>query len=669
MTTTFQEHIAAVNGAISTINESIALLTKYRDSATAEIAKYLRIDSGIELDIDAIQATLTRPYTLLPINEHEAWLIHWRGIKMPIFGWVVAQEPAFIKAKVTRSMDLLTPLPTWMKHELGWKPPAHKAVIDGTRTSLQLTEGDNDTFKKRYGHHLGAKQKDGSYKIKGGDAWIKLVAALVRDGILPYAPTPVHHDHWNADAQLPELLQEIITKKQTEANDSYIERAAFEFLTKGAVLVNYPPGSGKTLTTCLILNHFKGRVLLLADTTMLIEQWKDRLEKFVTNADVKVTVSTYQGAQKYLTQEWDLIIPDEAQRLPANTFSRLAFVKTKYRLGLTGTAWREDDRQHLIVALSGFPVAIRWAELIRAGVLKRPHIVVATVPTEAAKTAYVKSLVAKRKGRALIFCDWLEQGQALADALDVPFVSGNTPRKLEKVEESEVCVVSRVGDRGLSLVDLRLVIEVAGAGSAREQFAQRVGRLLHGDFQGEFITVFTPEEAARYRGRIFGVEAELAGEVDIEFVNVGNVTVETGTVKHPRLNHAKRTAVTVSGPSIQASDIRKFTAKVLEEPLDEIAQALRLPAIAAKITQAKKSIDDRAASKMEEVLRYCWFTALSPKEIVEGFGFLGSSTLSRISSACKAAVEIGLMSIDADGRYRVNQDEIGRLKMLSQLKR
>lgn len=200
MTTTFQEQIAAASGAINTINESIALLTKYRDSATAEIAKYLRIDAGIELDIDAIQATLTRPYTLLPINEHEAWLIHWRGVKMPIFGWVVAQEPAFIKAKVTRSMDLLTPLPIWMKDELGWKPPAHKAVIDGTRTSLQLTDGDSDTFRKRYGHHLGAKQADGSYKIKGGDAWIKLVAALVRDGILPYAPTPVHHDHvigWN----------------------------------------------------------------------------------------------------------------------------------------------------------------------------------------------------------------------------------------------------------------------------------------------------------------------------------------------------------------------------------------------------------------------------------------------------------------------------------------
>lgn len=217
--------IEAAQVALGVMDETIAFLTKHRDGATAEIAKFLRVgDKGIELDIDAIQATLTRPYTILPINEHEAWLIHWRGVKMPIFGWVVAQEAAFIKAKVTRSMDLLTPLPGWMKQELGWKPPEHQAVIDGTRTSLSLTEGDEASFKKRYGHHLGGKQADGSYKIKGGDAWIKLVASLVRDGILPYAPMPVHRDHWNEDAKLPKFLEELINKKQKEAGDKYIER-------------------------------------------------------------------------------------------------------------------------------------------------------------------------------------------------------------------------------------------------------------------------------------------------------------------------------------------------------------------------------------------------------------------------------------------------------------
>lgn len=649
--------LKGAQAAVRELQACIADLTMYHDQATAEIAKYLRVDTGIELDIEAIRATLTRPYTLLPINEHEAWLIHWRGVRMPIFGWVVAQEPAFIKAKVTRSMDLLTPLPAWMKDELGWKPPEHKAIIDGTRTSLQLTEGNESTFRRKYGKFIAGKQADGSLKIKGGDAWIKLVASLVRDGILPYAPTPVAREDWRgrspASIDIPDILKEIIHRKEKEAGAPYIQRAVEEFFQKGAVLINYPPGSGKTLTTCVILNHMVGRVLILADTTMLIDQWRDRLKLFVNNDQVDITLSTYQGAAKYLNQEWDLIIPDEAQRLPANTFSKLAFVKTKYRLGLTGTAWREDDRQHLIVALSGFPVAIRWSEMITAGVLRRPHIIVATVQNDSAKTAYVKQLVSKAKGRTLIFCDWIKQGQELADALDVPFIHGDSKNKLQLINESQVAVVSRIGDRGISLPDLRLVIEVAGAGSAREQFAQRVGRLLHGDFEGTFVTVFTPEEAQKYRGRVFGVEAELAGSVDIEFINVGNVSTETA----PRVARQKARVVNTS-PEAPST-----------KPKDEIEQALTIPQVAAKISQIKKSVGAKTARYVERALRYCWNAPLSPAEICEALAISDKWTEERFGAACKAAVKVGLMAAVTEGRYQVNRAEIERLKALSNLRR
>lgn len=648
--------LTTIRDDVARIDQLISDLETYRDEKTAQIAHYLRVDDGIELDLDAIRATLTRPYTLLPIDESQAWLIHWRGVRMPIFGWVVAQEAAFVKAKVTRSMDLLTPLPGWMKDELGWKAPEHQAIIDATRTGVTVTQGDAGSFKRRYGKHLAGTLPDGTIKIKGGDAWISLVAALVKDGILPYQPTPVASENWE-ETRYPDKLREIIRLKQHEAGADYIERAVREFTRKGAVLINYPPGSGKTITTCAILNDFRGRVLLLADTTILIDQWKDRLKLFAPGADV--TLSTYQGAQKHLEKEWDLIVFDECQRLPANTFSKLAFAKTKYRIGLTGTAWREDNRQHLIVALSGFPVAIRWAEMIASGVLRRPRIVVATVKDHAAKTAYVKQLISKRKGRALVFCDWLEQGQQLADALDVPFVHGNSPRKLQTIEESEVCVVSRIGDRGISLPDLRLVVEVAGAGSAREQFAQRVGRLLHGNFEGTFITVFTPEEAQKYRGRVFGVEAELAGSVDIEFIDVGAVTAVTEksrVVKSAR-HRATRAAATTSSSNQS------------KKPKDEIDQVLDLPAVAAKVSQAQKSIGAKSAPFVERVFRYCWPAALSPQEIMEGLGLTDESTKHRMSSACKALAKIGLMSADGEGRYQVDQKEIERLRALSNLRK
>ena len=38
-------------------------------------------------------------------------------------------------------------------------------------------------------------------------------------------------------------------------------------------------------------------------------------------------------------------------------------------------------------------------------------------------------------------------------------------------------------------------------------------------------------------------------------------------------------------------------------------------------------------------------------------------------AACKAAERVGLMTMDDAGRYKVNQEEIGRLKTLSELRR
>lgn len=126
----WSDSLSTLQSLVETLPQVRATLEQYETEATALIAKYARSVGGIELDADAIKATVTRPYTLLPINEHEANLIHWRGVKMPIFGWVIKQEAAFTIARVTRSMDLLTPLAPWMKQELGWKDAEHGAVIE-----------------------------------------------------------------------------------------------------------------------------------------------------------------------------------------------------------------------------------------------------------------------------------------------------------------------------------------------------------------------------------------------------------------------------------------------------------------------------------------------------------------------------------------------------------
>lgn len=644
------ELISSARAGAKEMTAALDELARLRDDATAEISKYLRAEAGVDLDIDAIKSTLTRPYTLIPINENEATLIHWRGVRMPLFGWVVKQEPSFTISRVSRGMGLLTPFPQWMKDELGWKPPQHSAVIDGSHTQIKVTSGDEATFKRKYGKHLGAGvgMGTGIYRIKAGDAWIRLISELIKDGILPYAATPLAKGDWNAKATTKIELRE------------YQEPFIQEFRSKGAVFFNLPPGAGKTMLSLFIVAHLTGKVLILAPSIILCEQWHERVKEYAPEANV--TILTYASGRKAIKDEWGLVVFDEVQTLPADTFSKLAFLKTKYRIGLSASPWREDGRQYMITALSGFPCAIRWADLIRAGVLKRPRVVIATVQNDASKTAFTRQLIEKRKaGRALIFCDYLQAGEELADALDVPFVSGTTSRKLEKVTDAEVCVVSRIGDRGLDFPDLTLVIEWAFMGKSREQEAQRLGRLLHGQARGEHYLLFTPQEAEKFKPRIFGIESELAGEIDLEFITVGKIAE-----KHERaiVIHAAR------GRGQKRPDVSARAAE--PEPTDDIAKVMALRPIAVKITEAERLVGASTRPYLRRVFRYCFSAPLSPREIADGLGITGSVARSRISSSCKALDKVGLMEYSVAGekhRYIVVQDEIKRAKALASILR
>ncbi len=630
----WEDSLESLRTAVAEIDKAQAELARLRDRATAEIAKWLRAESGVELDREAIQATLTRPYALIPHGENEATLIHWRGVKMPIFGWVIKQEPSFTISRVARGMDLLTPFPEWMKREMGWRPPEHGAQLDGTRTVVRVTSGDPGTFKRKYGAYLDGKA-EGGFKIRGGGAWVRLVAALVRDGILPYTPQPVAAEDWDAGAESSIELRDYQVP--------YVD----EFRSRGAVFFNLPPGGGKTYIALYILAHLRGPALILAPSVILCEQWQARVKEYAPGADV--TILTYASGKKALARKWALTIFDEVQTLPADTFSRLAFLETRYRIGLSASPWREDGRQYMITALSGFPCSIRWGELIRAGVLKRPRVVVATVTNDAAKTQFARSLLARRRpGRALVFCDYLEQGQQLAHALGLPFVSGETSHKFERVQEAEAAVVSRIADRGLDFEDLTLVVEVAFMGKSREQEAQRLGRLLHSQTRGEHYLLFTPEEAQRFRPRIFGIESELAGEIDIEFLNVGKVP------------ERPERAITIKSRSPRAPKTATAAA-----PKTEADQVLANPAVVKLIeaAYAKSPVMVRQQRKIEMVLRLGWDSPVSIEELAAGKG-LTANVLGRYKAAFTAAEAAGLM-VKAGSGWITNKGKLGKIVELS----
>ena len=102
------------------------------------------------------------------------------------------------------------------------------------------------------------------------------------------------------------------------------------------------------------------------------------------------------------------------------------------------------------------------------------------------------------------------------------------------------------------------------------------------------------------------------------------------------------------------------------KPLDEIDQVLRLKPVAARMADAKDKVGQSTAPYLMRAFRLCFNAAFSPAEITEGKGLVNAANISRYRSACKALREAGLFAEDDAGRFRVNQDEVARLRALSQ---
>jgi len=357
--------------------------------------------------------------------------------------------------------------------------------------------------------------------ISDTEAWVndESVAAVKR--ILYDAGYPVvdERDLEAGDPLDVELLTEL-REYQAEWVDRFVER-------KSGVIVA-PPGSGKTVAALGAIARIGGETLILVPSRELAAQWREELlaHTNLSPADVgeyhggakevrPVTISTYQTAgmdrhrSLFDSREWGLIVYDETHHVPASIYRRSADLQSRARLGLSATPVREDDRQQDIFTLIGPPIGTDWSALFEAGYVQQPEVEIRYVPwdddmaaneygsthgrerhrvaaTNPAKVAEVRHLLRQHHdAKALVFVDWLDQGEELAAALDVPFVSGETPhyereRLFRELRDGErtTLVISRVGDEGIDLPDTDLAIIASGLGGSRRQGAQRAGRTM-----------------------------------------------------------------------------------------------------------------------------------------------------------------------------------------------
>ena len=95
--------------------------------------------------------------------------------------------------------------------------------------------------------------------------------------------------------------------------------------------------------------------------------------------------------------------------------------------------YREDERTEYIFALTGFPVGLKWQELVALGAVETPDAKLFLYDDQQAQRADVPEIVAERPGKMLVLCDSLDQGCKLATDLDAPFVHGETTDRMRMV--------------------------------------------------------------------------------------------------------------------------------------------------------------------------------------------------------------------------------------------
>ncbi|WP_259516912.1 DEAD/DEAH box helicase [Halanaeroarchaeum sp. HSR-CO] len=313
------------------------------------------------------------------------------------------------------------------------------------------------------------------------------------------------------------------------------------FLEAGSGVLVGPAGSGKTIAAIGILAELQAEALVLVPSRELAGQWREELLRHTDLGpdDVgeyhggeksvrPITIATYQIASMdrhrglFDSRRWGLIVYDEAHRVPAPVHRSTTDLQGRHRLGLTASPVREDDLERDIYTLIGPPIGTDWDALFDAGFVEQPSVEIRYVPwrddrvkdeygnasrhrqrqlaaTNPAKVDVVRDVLAERpETKTLVFVEYLDQGDELADALDAPFVSGETPHaerarlfQAFRRGDHDTLIVSRVGDEGIDLPNAELGIVASGLGGSRRQGTQRAGRTMRPSGNAEVVVLAT----------------------------------------------------------------------------------------------------------------------------------------------------------------------------------
>jgi DNA excision repair protein ERCC-3 len=325
----------------------------------------------------------------------------------------------------------------------------------------------------------------------------------------------------------------------------------------GSGVVVLPCGAGKTVVGIGAMARVQSHTLILTTNVTALRQWRaEILDK--TNLrpeDVTeysgerkeigpVTLTTYQilTYRKKKTDDfthfhifndanWGLIIYDEVHLLPAPVFRAVANLQSRRRLGLTATLVREDGKEEEVFSLIGpKKYDVPWRVLEKQGFVAEATCTEIRVPfvdddlrleyamadqrrkyrlsaCNPAKLDIVEDLTDRHaEDRVLVIGQYLDQLHQIADRINAPIITGDTPQSerdqlYDQFRKGSVpkLVVSRVANFAVDLPDANVAIQVSGTFGSRQEEAQRLGRVLRpkatGANQARFYTIVTLDSA------------------------------------------------------------------------------------------------------------------------------------------------------------------------------
>lgn len=457
-----------------------------------------------------IEAFVKKPYFVLPMSEREWWLVVPSFVTLE-FGYLLAQEGAWNIFVVNQYSGMIQDIPEEFKREIELAKPFGDMEIKGDKLILKSSADDAREVQSTFAEFLGAVKDKKTILIQKGKE-IELFAALVRQGILPFKFNKVKEKHKHKETRFTAELREYQIK----------DYDVFENST-GAVGLMYPMGGGKSFPVLKALSDLIGKKLILVPNHSVAANWKSYILEHTTIPEDQIATDfSPKALEESLKKEIHIMVYhqdnydkikdihyifacyDEAPSVITEERIKFAMqLNVEYRMTTTATPFREDGFEDLIYAIMVKPLGVDWQYFIDNDLIRTPEVKIWIESDLEAKMIRLGELIDFKK-KTLIFCDNKKMGYEIAKRYDIPFVSGDVKKADERIQiirDNKVVIVSRVGDMGISIKDIEVIIEIDFLFGSRQQATQRVGRLFHSEEEGIYHVLMTALEYVKYKKR------------------------------------------------------------------------------------------------------------------------------------------------------------------------